>query len=746
MNTTAIVLALFVAPQGGVQANTQAEVQGATQSITAREVHAHIEFLAQESLEGRSAGKRGGLLGRQYVAAQFKRIGLQPPNGSGQGIVAAEAYFQPFPQVKGASNVVGILPGTDLRGEAVVLGAHLDHLGVNADGDAYNGADDNASGTCAIIEIAEAMVRLQPRRTVIFVGFDAEEMGLIGSGYYAAHPVTPMQNTVAMLNLDMIARNAANYIAAVGTFRTPELQRIIRKANQEIGLDISFEPGAYFRSSDHYPFAVKGIPVVHFFSGLHTDYHGINDTADKVDTDKIEKVARLCFLTAWTLATEDSRPQVELTETEVRALAQLDTPKLIEKSHSDNSLLRYLAVQNLTRRPGENVYAALVAALRDQEDFVKRAAVRALGFRGEARAGELIVPFLDSKDSALRSDAVSAAGRLKAKAAVPALIRLAGKGQRGAVRALGDIGGDDALDAVRAAYKNPKQRAEAVSALARLRAFDDLAKGLKDSSEQVRLLSARAFRRAARAQPPIDALFAAMADESSTVRAAVAEALVRSGDKRVRGVMEKALADPAFAVRLVAARSLLPHDSAADVLMRDFQKAKPFPRASIARALGAARSEKALSFLAKVRQTDPIARVRRYAVSSLAKSNDEMATKALREALSDKAADVRSAAAGALLRRGEPGALAVLRDIALGDGGRYVRQQAVRQLAQGKGPQVVDILMRCLDKKDLRMAALQNLERVTGERMGFNYRMGSKQMDELAKKWREWHQEQKKLK
>ncbi|MHC4920772.1 MAG: HEAT repeat domain-containing protein, partial [Planctomycetota bacterium] len=184
----------------------------------------------------------------------------------------------------------------------------------------------------------------------------------------------------------------------------------------------------------------------------------------------------------------------------------------------------------------------------------------------------------------------------------------------------------------------------------------------------------------------------------------------------------------------------------ADVLMRDFQKAKPFPRASIARALGAARSEKALSFLAKVRQTDPIARVRRYAVSSLAKSNDEMATKALREALSDKAADVRSAAAGALLRRGEPGALAVLRDIALGDGGRYVRQQAVRQLAQGKGPQVVDILMRCLDKKDLRMAALQNLERVTGERMGFNYRMGSKQMDELAKKWREWHQEQKKLK
>jgi len=579
---------------------------------------------------------------------------------------------------------------------------------------------------------------------VIFVGFDAEEMGLIGSGYYAAHPVIPMQDTVAMLNMDMIARNAANHISAVGTFRTPALQKIIRAANQEIGLDINFEPGAYFRSSDHYPFAVKGIPVVHFFSGLHTDYHGINDTADKVDTDKIEKVARLCFLAAWTLATQDSRPQVELTETEVMALSRLDTPKLIEKTSSENSLLRYLAVQNLTRRAGEKVYAALVAALRDREDFVKRAAVRALGFRGEGRAGDLIVPFLESEDSALRSDAVSAAGRLKAKAAVPALIRLAAKGQRGAVRALGNIGGDEALGAVRAAYKNPKQRPQAVRALGRLRAFDDLAKGLKDSSEQVRLLSARAFRSASRAQPPIDALLAAMADESSTVRAAVAEALVRSGDKRVRGVMEAALADPAFAVRLVAARSLLPQDKALDVLMRDFQKAKPFPRADIARAVGAASSKKALSFLAKVGQTDPNARVRRYAVSGLAKSNEEIATKALREALSDKAADVRSAAAGALFRRGEPGALAVLRDIALGDGSRYVRQQAIRQLAQGKDPQVVDILMRCLDKKDLRRAALQNLERVTGERMGFNYRLSSEKMDELAKKWRAWHQEHQK--
>jgi len=207
-------------------------------------------------------------------------------------------------------NVIGVLPGTDpdLRTQSVVIGAHYDHLG-EWDGDTFFGANDNAAGVGAVLRIAAAFRALPepPRRTLIFIAFAAEEIGKLGSSYYVAHPCMPTAGTTLMINFDMIGRNDPNQINAVATRSSDQVHRIHQEVNRYVGLQLVHPDNMRLGRSDHTAFYMAGIPVVYFFGGRHPDYNTPGDTPDKLIPEKLEKVARLAFLTARCVADSGAR-------------------------------------------------------------------------------------------------------------------------------------------------------------------------------------------------------------------------------------------------------------------------------------------------------------------------------------------------------------------------------------------------------------------------------------------------------
>ncbi len=236
-------------------------------------------------------------------------------------------------------NVVGLLPGSDpaLAETFVVLSAHFDHLGIgeaDADGDSiYNGADDDASGTSALLEIAQAFQAMPrpPRRSVVFLAVSGEEKGLLGSRHYAAEPTVPIEGVVANINLDMIGRNAPDTVIAIGQEFTSlgELSKKIASHHPEIGLAVAADPDpseqAFFRS-DHLVFVKKDIPAIFFTTWDHEDYHRPSDEADTIDGDKASRVAQLAFLLTWHVAEDEAPPTWnEGALDEVRAILE-DSP------------------------------------------------------------------------------------------------------------------------------------------------------------------------------------------------------------------------------------------------------------------------------------------------------------------------------------------------------------------------------------------------------------------------------------
>lgn len=226
-------------------------------------------------------------------------------------------------------NVFGFVEGSDLRHEYIVVSAHYDHLGFH-DGKIYYGADDNASGTSAIIALAKAFAQAKreghgPRRSILFLAFSGEEKGLLGSSYYSDHPVFPLENTVADLNIDMIGRidttykTDSNYIYLIGSDKlSSELHNISDSTNSmytQLKLDYKFndpnDKNRFYYRSDHYNFAKHNIPVIFYFNGVHEDYHKPTDIVDKINFDKVEKISKLVFFTAWELANRDKRIVVD---------------------------------------------------------------------------------------------------------------------------------------------------------------------------------------------------------------------------------------------------------------------------------------------------------------------------------------------------------------------------------------------------------------------------------------------------
>jgi Peptidase family M28 len=223
-------------------------------------------------------------------------------------------------------NVIGKLPGSDpkLRDEVVILGSHLDHLG-KRDKTIYYGADDDGSGSTALLATVKAFTSNQtrPRRSVVFLAVCGEEMGLLGSRYYTDHPIFPIEKTVAELQMDMVGRNEhdppkdyakdnVDTIHLVGSKRlSMELHEIILDCNRHLKFRFEYDQESVYTRSDHYNFAKKGIPVSFIFSGFHPDYHQPTDTVDKINFAKIVSTARLFYLVAFRVADQERRIRVD---------------------------------------------------------------------------------------------------------------------------------------------------------------------------------------------------------------------------------------------------------------------------------------------------------------------------------------------------------------------------------------------------------------------------------------------------
>ncbi len=317
----------------------------------------HIEYLASDKLEGRRTGEIGATYAAGYIANQFAKLRLKPVAKSANG---KPNYMQPFSYTpvrdphatpadptktatansKSAYNIIGILDGHDkvLKNEAIVIGAHYDHLGRGGPGslaanstDIHHGADDNASGTAAIIELARAFAKDKSnKRTLIFIAFSGEEDGLFGSKYYVNNPVFPLEKTVAMINLDMVGRLKDNKLTIGGIGTASGWKSLVEEKNLDGRNAAPPKPEGYlgppiriedvrkkfslalneegFGPSDHSSFYGKQIPVLFFFTGTHLDYHKPSDTADKINYAGLQQIVAYVAAIAKAIDENPTRP------------------------------------------------------------------------------------------------------------------------------------------------------------------------------------------------------------------------------------------------------------------------------------------------------------------------------------------------------------------------------------------------------------------------------------------------------
>lgn len=316
MHSTALFSVLLVAA-GFLPQTDEKAAPKAPGGITAEALMRHVNVLASKDFAGRGAGTEGGEMAAAYMAQQFKSVGLLP--------AGTKEYRQRFDANGGLEmcNVVGKLEGSDatLKDEVVVLGAHFDHLGtkkgalVGEDGkrsDAiYFGADDNASGCAALLEVARALhAEGGCKRTVVCVAFDGEELRLLGSKYFVKNPTVPKESIAAMINMDMVSRGAEDHVCISGASKCDALKSILEIQAKKIGLRLEYQFDEKWRNaSDHGPFGEAKIPYLYFGVEDHDDYHQPTDTPDKIEQKRFETIARLVLATARAVADAPERPR-----------------------------------------------------------------------------------------------------------------------------------------------------------------------------------------------------------------------------------------------------------------------------------------------------------------------------------------------------------------------------------------------------------------------------------------------------
>ncbi|MGB0838248.1 MAG: M28 family metallopeptidase [Flavobacteriaceae bacterium] len=297
-------------------------------TIQKEDLKTYLYTLADDEMQGRNTGEEGQKMAADYLKNFYITNGIQSP-------ISKEDYFQEIPasflrgRAKATENVVAFIEGSEFPEEILVISAHYDHVGMKGD-QIYNGADDDASGTSAVMEIAQAFKKAKdeghgPRRSILFINLTAEEKGLFGSKWYVEHPLFPLENTVANLNIDMVGRvdkaheEKSNFVYLIGSDKlSKDLHNLSEAANAKythLDLDYTYndeeDPNRFYYRSDHYNFAKNNIPIIFYFNGVHEDYHKPSDTPDKIDYDLLTKRTKLVFYTAWEVANRDEKPALD---------------------------------------------------------------------------------------------------------------------------------------------------------------------------------------------------------------------------------------------------------------------------------------------------------------------------------------------------------------------------------------------------------------------------------------------------
>jgi hypothetical protein len=334
-----IVLALLlVAGAIGQQTVAPSERLRAFDRVTADSIRGHLSFLSSDLLEGRNTPSRGLDIAAEYIAGQFRRYGLEAPYEG--------TYFQESPirnrrtgELTGtAKNVIGVIRGSDpaLRDTCVLITAHYDHLGVNPnlEGDQiFNGANDNASGTTGVIELAAAFATMdpKPKRSIVFIAFQGEERGLLGSRHYAENPLFPIEKTVAMINLEQIGRTDDSEGPRIGAasmtgFDFSDVGPIFAEAAKAVGARIEMHPqhsASYFARSDNVALAMLGVPAHTICTAFHfAEYHAPGDHWEKIDAVNMRLIVRA--IGAGVLAIADSEREPRWNENNPRAARYLE--------------------------------------------------------------------------------------------------------------------------------------------------------------------------------------------------------------------------------------------------------------------------------------------------------------------------------------------------------------------------------------------------------------------------------------
>lgn len=302
-------------------------------SIKSEELKENLYVIAADDMEGRDTGSPAQKRAADYIINFYKNLNISHPPEMSSYLQTVPADYMNKKSRRGetfndSANILAFIKGREKPEEIVVISAHYDHVGTK-NGVVYNGADDDGSGTVAVMEIAEAFKQAEkeghgPKRSILFLHVTGEEHGLFGSSYYADNPIFPLKNTVADLNIDMIGRDDAdnrgqNYVYVIGSeMLSSDLKKINETANAKTNqlilnykYDDPNDPQRLYYRSDHYNFAKKGIPVAFFFDGIHEDYHKPTDDPEKINYVLLQKRAQLVFATAWELANRKDRIVVD---------------------------------------------------------------------------------------------------------------------------------------------------------------------------------------------------------------------------------------------------------------------------------------------------------------------------------------------------------------------------------------------------------------------------------------------------
>jgi hypothetical protein len=311
-----------------------ASYQAALESITAEDLGEYVAHLADPAMEGREAGTRGGRAAGDYLVERYTQAHLQPAGIDG-------GYTQPFPP--DFRNILAMLPGSDpeLKDQVIIVGAHYDHVGFGTRrnslgqvGLVHPGADDNASGTSAVLKLAEAFTMLPnaPKRSILFAAWDAEEKGMLGTRYWLAHSTLPLDHVKAVINLDMIGYLRDDHVLVYGDRTSFGWRRLLSFQNDGQGLQLEFswmmKPVA-----DHYAFFKSDLPVIMLHTGLHDNYHRPTDFSKFINNEGMMRVTRLMFGAIHDLADRSSplpsfrvASRRETPETEKAILANIAKP------------------------------------------------------------------------------------------------------------------------------------------------------------------------------------------------------------------------------------------------------------------------------------------------------------------------------------------------------------------------------------------------------------------------------------